>query len=380
MRHFKNRARERGSVTGRGGLNGRPDGLYWNGGGRRLPAVDAGSHQDAADAALRLRSSIFENGNSDWSTVGRNAAAMNGFTNGSNGVTVTINNPPTRGTMQGQTNALEAIVAQSTSTYFMQMFSVNTVSVGGYAAGSYASGSGSGSGSGGSGGSGSGGSGSSAGCVYVLDTASGDSQTLNIQGSSPTFNCGVVVESPNSQAVYLSGALTVTIGTGYTLGVVGPSSCAAAQPATQSNCGIDYTSNQDYICSTGSSTCTAAHEPTANGISNPGDPLTNVAIPKASATRLPRRNAGVNSAPPGNTLNPGIYCGGLSIGNTGGATYTLTAGTYIIAGGTLQFNSTGTVSGSGVTFYLTSPADVAATTGTSCASAWLVRQALPLLN
>lgn len=76
----------------------------------------------------------------------------------------------------------------------------------------------------------------------------------------------------------------------------------------------------------------------------------------------------MNSAPPSNTLQPGIYCGGLSIGNTNGATYTLNAGTYFIAGGTLQFNSTGTVRGSGVTFYLTSPADVVAKGGTACPS------------
>jgi hypothetical protein len=332
-------------------------------------AVDAGylqwtqvRIQDATDAAAQAALIELENGNSDWVAAGRSAAAMNGFTNGSNGVTVTINNPPTMGNMKGQTNALEAIITQTTPTFFMQMLNTNSVSIGGYAAGSYASGSGSGSGSGSSG------SGSNAGCVYVMDTNASDSQTLNIQGSSPTFNCGVVVESPNSQAVYLSGALTVTMGTGYTLGVVGPSTCAAAQPATQANCGIDYTSNQDYICSTGSSTCTAAKEPTANGISNPGDPLSNISVPSFGTTFSTKNYYDMNSAPPGNTLNPGIYCGGLTIGNTNGATYTLNAGTYIIAGGQLQFNSTGTVKGSGVTFYLTSPSDVTSTTGSSCSS------------
>jgi hypothetical protein len=204
--------------------------------------------------------------------------------------------------------------------------------------------------------------------VYVLDTASNDSQVMNVQGSSPTFNCGVIVESPNSQAVFLSGAETVTIGTGYTLGVVGPSSCNAAQPATQSNCGIDYTSNQDYICPTGHSNCTAAQEPTANGIANPGDPLSNVSVPAFGTTFSAKNYYDMNSPPPSYTLQPGIYCGGLSIGNTNGHTYTLNSGTYVIAGGTLQFNSTGTVSGSGVTFYLTSPSDVATTSGTSCPS------------
>ena len=359
MRHFKNRSGERGSVTLVAAVS--MVGLL----GFTGMAIDVGYLQwtqvgiQVADDGAALAGVIeLDNGNTVLSTAGQNAAAMNGFTNGVNGATVTLHSPPLQGTMQGDSNAVEAIVKQGTSTYFMQMFNVKTVSVGGYAAGTFASGSSSGTT----------GAGSSAGCVYVLDTASGDSQVMNVQGSSPTFNCGVVVESPNSQAVYLSGALTVTIGTGYSLGVVGPSSCTAAQPATQANCGIDYTSNQDYICSTGSSTCTAAHEPTANGISNPGDPLTNISVPSFGSTFATKKYWDMNSAPTGNSLSPGIYCGGLSIGNTGGATYTLNAGTYIIAGGTLQFNSTGTVAGSGVTFYLTSPADVASTTGTSCSS------------
>lgn len=361
IRRWKRHSRERGSITiiaaasmvGLMGFTGM--------------AVDVGylqwtrvRIQDAADAAVQAALIEAENGKTDWSTAGQNSASLNGYTNGVNGVTVTINIPPTMGSMAGESNAVEAIVTQTTPTYFMRILNMNSVSVTARAAGLYpASGSGTSS---------TNGSGSSAGCVYVLDTASGDSQTMNVQGSSPTFNCGVVVESPNSQAVYLSGALTVTIGTGYTLGVVGPSTCAAAQPATQTNCGIDYTSGSDYICSTGKSSCTAAQEPTANGISNPGDPLSNISVPSFGTTFSTKDYYDMNSAPPSNTIQPGIYCGGLTIGNTGGSTYTLNPGTYIIAGGNLEFNSTGTLKGSGVTFYLTSPSDVKTTTGTSCSS------------
>ena len=97
----------------------------------------------------------------------------------------------------------------------------------------------------------------------------------------------MAVESPIANAVYLSGALVATIGTGYTLGVVGPSACAASSPATQTNCGINYTSNQDYICATGQSSCSATSspkEPTSNGITSPGDPLTNIAVPSFGST------------------------------------------------------------------------------------------------
>jgi Putative Flp pilus-assembly TadE/G-like len=312
--------------------------------------------QDAADAAAQAALIEAKNNTGNQVTAGRANAALNGYTNGQNGVTVTINQPPTVGSLTADQDAVEAIVTQTVPTFFMRMLNTSSVTVSARAAGSYAASSGSSS------------SGSSLGCVYILDTSSSDSQVMNVQGSSPTFNCGVVVESPNSQAVYLSGALTVTIGTGYTLGVVGPSGCTASQPAMQTNCGIDYTSNQDYICSTGNSTCTGAQEPTANGIANPGDPLSTTSVPAFGTTFSAKNYYDMNSQPVNNTLQPGIYCGGLTIGNTNGATYTLNPGTYIIAGGNLEFNSTGTVSGTGVTFYLTSPADVASTTGTSCPS------------
>lgn len=324
--------------------------------------------QAAADGAAQAALIEAENGQSDVTAAGQASASLNGFTNGTNGVTVTINQPPTMGSLVGESNAVEAIVTAPTSTYFMSLLGTSSVNVTARAAGSYPS-SGSGSGSG------SGSSSSSMGCVYVLNpNGNGSSNTgLNIQGSSPTFNCGVIVESTNASAVYLSGAETVTMGTNYTLGVVGPSSCKASQPATQTNCGIDFTSNQDYVCASGysSTQCTGTHEPTANGIASPGDPLSNVSAPSYATAKFQAKsqtNYNNNNNPASNTIQPGIYCGGMTIQNTGGATYNFAAGTYIIAGGQLSITGPGTITGTGVTFYLTSPEDVATTTGTSCSS------------
>jgi len=53
-------------------------------------------------------------------------------------------------------------------------------------------------------------------------------------------------------------------------------------------------------------------------------------------------------------LGPGNYCGGFSV--TGSAT--LGSGVYVISGGTMQFNANASISGSGVTFYLTDGARV----------------------
>src|SRR5580692_3004912 len=220
---FKRNSRERGSVAVIAAVS--MIGLL----GFTGMAIDVGylqwtrvRVQDAADAAAMAALIEAENNTGNQSTAGQNNAALNGFTNGSNGVTVTINQPPKQGSLAGQTNAVEAVVSQTVSTFFMGMFHLSTITVNGYAAGAYPTSS---SGSGVEQGVSTSGSGSSSGCVYILDTNSSDSQVMNIQGSSPTFNCGVVVESPNASAVNLSGAETVTIGTGYTLGVVGPSTC-----------------------------------------------------------------------------------------------------------------------------------------------------------
>ena len=49
------------------------------------------------------------------------------------------------------------------------------------------------------------------------------------------------------------------------------------------------------------------------------------------------------------TLGPGNYCSGISV--KGNKDVVLTAGTYVITGGGVDFNGTGTVSGTGVTLY-----------------------------
>ena len=51
------------------------------------------------------------------------------------------------------------------------------------------------------------------------------------------------------------------------------------------------------------------------------------------------------------TLQPGVYCGGLTV--NGPYTVTLTPGTYVISGGPLLVDGGGTLNGSNVGFYLT---------------------------
>jgi len=100
-------------------------------------------------------------------------------------------------------------------------------------------------------------------------------------------------------------------------------------------------------------------------ISSPGDPLAFLPIPTSSTIigKSPT-SYDMNNKPPNNTLSAGIYCGGLTVGNTNGATFTMSPGTYIMAGGGLTLNSLAVVKGSGVTVYSTS------STGWGCSGSY----------
>ncbi len=55
---------------------------------------------------------------------GQAAAATDGFTNGSGGVTVTINNPPLSGSYVGNPTAVEALVTKQSQTFFSSVFGI----------------------------------------------------------------------------------------------------------------------------------------------------------------------------------------------------------------------------------------------------------------
>src|SRR6185436_4403873 len=78
-----------------------------------------------------------------------------------------------------------------------------------------------------------------------------------------------------------------------------------------------------------------------------GDPFSSLQTPDTTG---PCKGSG------GNTLQPGVYCGGLKLNNN--SNKTLNPGVYVISGGDLQINAGATLTGSGVMFYLTNGARV----------------------
>jgi hypothetical protein len=94
---------------------------------------------------------------------------------------------------------------------------------------------------------------------------------------------------------------------------------------------------------------------TPQKISAPADPLTYVTAPSTAGLTLRSMtpvNYTLSSPPPGNTMQPGIYCGGFSA--SGGASFTMASGIYYIAGGGFSISGGATISGTGITIYTTS--------------------------
>lgn len=172
-------------------------------------------------------------------------------------------------------------------------------------------------------------------CLYALDATAANA--FEIAGAQSVYTaCGVVSESSSSSAFEMEGTETLYLENHAQVSVVG---------------GANLT-GQTYLYDTLSSKDVSAVQ-----TSNPGDPLSGIA-PPTSGTIVGASPTyyDMNSKPANDTISPGVYCGGLTIGNTNGTTFKFSPGMYIMAGGGLTLNSeaTVTVAGAGVTFYNTS--------------------------
>jgi len=101
-------------------------------------AVDAGmlersylQLQGGAQAAVMASSIALQRGGSaaTITAAGKAVASMNGFVDGSNGVTVTIENPPSSGSYSGNAKALRAIIKEAKSTSFLGILGMGQVNM-----------------------------------------------------------------------------------------------------------------------------------------------------------------------------------------------------------------------------------------------------------
>lgn len=258
--------------------------------------------QSAADNAALAGAAEIPFNSSYIGTAGKHGASLDGFTDGTNNVTVTVNNPPLSGPHCCGTDAsnyVEAYVAKVQPTYFMKALGVTTQTVTARAVAYWGSGVGN-------------------SCVFTLGNPGNGIQGVTVNGT-PALNAPTCGIDDNGDFLTNGAKLDVTAGS---IGVVG----------TDTNHGG------------GTVTPTPV-----TGIAPAGDPLSYLTPPcdKCIAnTKLKISSDQVVSA--------GNY---KSISITGG-NVTFNPGTYVIGSDGLTINGNSTVSGSGVTFYITNGGSV----------------------
>jgi len=285
--------------------------------------------QTAADSgALAGANNLAFPASGGWSAGAKNASAGNGFTDGTNNVTVTVNNPPVSGPHTGNANYVEVLVTAVQPTYFMKVLGINSETLTARAVATNITGGASG-----------------GGCLYTLGPPSAAIEGVGITGSAVlnATTCGI---ADNGNYDPVGGALTVNAGT---FGVAG--TCSG------SGCG-----KGGATCSEQAGPCPAFGMPAAT------DPLASLAAPSqpAASASCPPKGACDVSASGTMTLQPGTYS---SITISKNSTVTLNSGIYYITGSKgntgLQFGGGGTVTSAagGVMFYFTGSATINARGG-----------------
>ncbi len=246
--------------------------------------------QTAADAgAIGGASEIFRAKYDSVTSASFAEAVRNGFPADD----VTVNYPPASGTYVGNTKYVEVLVNRQMPTIFGSIFNsaymnVSARGVAGVSATSFS-------------------------CVYALDQSG--SQALDIDGRLIT-NCGITVNSSSSSAIDIKSGARLT---GSSVAVTG---------------GV-----------TGGGTITPAAK---TGVAPAPNPLSSIQMPTVGAcTYAAKLNVSGTQ-----TLNPGVYCGGIEVSLAANKAI-LNPGTYIIAGGGLTVTRGAQIAGNGVTIILT---------------------------
>src|ERR1039457_1104323 len=269
-------------------------------------AIDVGYEQymkirmqtAAAAAALGGSRELSASGIGNLVSAARGDAATNGFTNGQNSVTVTVNNPPSTGYSTSDSTAVEAIISQPVPTFFMQVLGFSSGTVRARAVAKTEGG------------------GASA-CFYTLDPTMSNAFSVS-NGVNVSSSCGIIVDSNSNTALTATGGAHLSA---PSISVVGK-----------------YTVNNGASISP---------SPT-QGVSAVSNPFSSLVTPSVGGCNYTNYTAGGGQTV---TLNPGVYCNGIKIANN--VTATFTAGTYILKGGGFVLGGGARVTGSGVMFYNT---------------------------
>jgi hypothetical protein len=250
----------------------------------------------ASSAALAGAIALMTGHPTDFTIETRAVATTAGFTNGTAGVTVTINHPPLSGPNTGNASAVEVIVGQPQTLPLSSLFRAGPWSVTGRAVATEGN--------------------SASDCVLALDPGSATGVSITNGAVVTLSQCGLGVNTNGSSALLVQGATLNT--------------------KSVSISGTDTVNNGGTINAT-------------NGVKT-SQPV--VANPY-SGTLVPSDTGCMTYTNKSQTLSPGVYCG-ISIGN--GANVMMSAGVYVIAGnsnGGFSVAGGSQVNGTGVTIVLT---------------------------
>jgi Putative Flp pilus-assembly TadE/G-like len=271
-------------------------------------AVDVGQFwsarrhmQTAADAAAIAAAVAVREGNTPTAPADA-ITSQNGFTNGSNNVTVTVNNPPKSGPYTGNASYVEVIVTQPQPAYFLRALGYDSLGVSVRSVASSVNG---------------------PACLYALDPTASSSASFG-GTSTATLDCGAIIDSNNSYALTSNGggvltASNIGVNGGYSGGGFTPTPVTGVAPSPDP---LAYLAEPTY-----GSTCD----------------YTNAKNKPSNCTKN-----GVASY----CFSPGVYCGGIQV--NGNIPVFFSSGTYILLGGGLKVTATNAnMSGTNVMFYNT---------------------------
>ncbi len=267
--------------------------------------------QIAADAAAIAGAGEIPADSSPWTQVtsyAKVASAANGYTDGSNGVTVTVQSPAASGPYAGKVGSAEVVISQAQKTSFMALMGFTSMTVKARAVAIK-------------------GAAASQACVTALDPSGSDAlyEQGNATLSAPA--CGVVVDSTAPDAIHVKGNSAII--NAASVGAVG---------GCQSN---------------PSSACTSNITPAPAQIAPSTDPL--YFLPD-----IPDSPSGCVAAPGNGKLTAaGCYNGNFTINSMSPGTYTFTGN--VTLGGSL--------SATGVTLLLSKNASLDAGNGSASLSA-----------
>ena len=255
--------------------------------------------QAAADQAAVSAVNSFNSSATAYTIEGKAVAASMGFVDGQNNVTVTVNNPPASGPLVGKLGSVEVLISLTQAPMLSRLFHPGNFIIDGRAVATYGG----------------------PGCVLALDPTV---KNALLAGGSTIVNmpkCNIVSDSAASSSLTVSGSASVTVNAAIAVG------------------GINATSGLvDNMNISGATT-----------VPNPYAALT---VPAKSSWGSKQSDSGTT---PTVTLNPGWYNNGLHV--TANQVVTLNPGVYYIdgaGGNNLQIDSGAVVTGTGVTFVLTS--------------------------